>query len=318
MNKVLNFIAILMVVSVFFSCKNKDAEKKAEEIKSQQLSVPQNINTVSALAKIEPEDGLIQISSETGGIVKEIYKKEGDFVARGNLILSLNSKNEDLSANVVREQILQQKKSAEAEASNVRQYQIQLANKNRDLQIAERLAKTGAETRENVSTLRKDRDVISANLATAQKNAVAAQKNISVMQAQLQQATQNTNAKNIYAKTNGTITKMDAEVGASIAPLTAFATLAPSGNLVAHGEIDEMFANRVKMGDEVSVKIPGTNEVVGKARVTFLSPTLEDKSLFYEKAGEQSDRRVRRFKAVLEKEVPVLINQRVECIINLK
>ena len=310
-------VVLLFALLLLNSCGNKKAEQRVESIKEKGLAVPDSVSVVSAIGKIEPEGGLVEIASEYGGIITQLFKAEGDYVEVGEIIFELNTESEKADENILLKQLDMQQKRAEADYSNIQQYEIQLAEIERDLDVSNRLAETGAETWQNVDTKKKDRDVVRANLNSARKNAAASFADIDVIKSQLEKSKKSTNARLVQAEQSGTLISMNLKEGSSIAPLAPFATLSPSEKYIVHGEIDEMFANRVKVGNKVSIKIPGTNQEITEATIDYLSPVLEDKSMFYQKAGEQADRRVRRFKATLINQSGVLINQKVECTINL-
>ena len=309
-------IKLLFAFSLFLflaSCGNKKAEERAEKIKEESLTIPQNVTVVSAIGKIEPEEGLVSVSSEKGGIVLKVLKGSGDSVSRGEAILLLKAEAENLNEDVIQNQIRVQQIRAEADFSTIAQYEAQLDEKARDLAISEKLVKTGADTRQNVETKRKDLEVILANLNTAKKNTAASKADIAVLQAQLKEARTSTSDMTVRARQKGVLVGMDAKPGGAITALTPFATLAPAGRIVVHGEVDEMFASRITLGNLVTVMSPGAKNILAQGKIIFLSPILNDKSIFYEVVGEQVDRRVRRFKAELEKPEGLLINQKVQC-----
>lgn len=312
-------VLFFLVPALFgmYSCGNKKAQERAEKIKQEGLSQLENVKYISAIGKIEPEKGLVEIASEYSGIVSKVYRKEGDSVRAGDPLIELKTQVERADEAILLSQIEAQKKKASAEAANIRQYSAQLWEIERDLAVSERLVESGAETRQNVESAKKDREVSRSNLEVAQRNAATSMADIAVLESELKKARNNTSSRTIRAEEDGKLVLMNIQPGTSVSALAPVATLAPSGNLVVHGEIDEMFAHLVNLGDRLTVKIPGTNTLLSEAKISFLSPILQEKSLFYEKAGEQSDRRVRRFKAVLEKEEQVLINQKVECEIQL-
>lgn len=305
-------LGMLLLVG-FSSCGNKEAEERAEKIKEESLSVPQTITNVAAIGKIEPEQGLVSISSEKGGIVLKVVKNAGDSVIKGDVILILKAGIENLNEDVIKSQILRQQLQADADFSNIAQYRIQLDEKNRELVVSERLVKSGAETVQNTDITRKDLQVLAANLSSAKKSAAASYAEIAVLQAQLKEAKSTTSEMTIRALQDGIITSMDAKIGTAISPLSTIATLAPAGKIVVHGEIDEMFASKVKLGNQVIVTVPGTNSTIAEGKITYLSPILADKSIFYELSGEQNDRRVRSFKVELLQTERLLINQKVQC-----
>ena len=303
----------LVFLLIFNSCGNKEAEERAEKIKAESLSIPQNISNVSAIGKIEPEQGLVALSSEKGGVVVQVLKNAGDSVLKGDVILILKASAETVNEDVVKSQIKKQKFQAQADFASIAQFKAQLDEKNNELSVSERLVKTGAETAQNIQILRKDLKVINSNLATAQKNYAASSAEIGVLQSQLKEAVSATSDMSVRAQQDGILVAMNAKPGAAVAALSAFGALAATGKMVVHGEIDEMFASKVKMGDYVKITVPGTNTATAEGKISFLSPILDDKSIFYELSGEQMDRRIRSFKVELTKSDGLLINQKVQC-----
>lgn len=306
-------------MGVLVSCSDKKQQKEAQDqARLDSLSLPENVTTVSAIAKVEPALGLIELSSSVGGNIIAIKKSEGDTVVKGETILLLDAEDERLSAEVIKREINTQQAQAAADEADTRQFLAEMEEKERDLAISERLVISGADTRQNVETKKKELEVIRANLKSARKKAEASRSQIQTLRTQLTQAQVSSGNKKIEALQDGIITSMDAKLGSSIQAYEPFATLAPSGKLVLHGEIDEMFANRVALGQTVSIRYIGGKKAIGQGRVSYLSPVLSDKSILYETTAEAQDRRVREFKVEYESADPLLINHKVECIIQVK
>jgi multidrug resistance efflux pump len=297
--------------------KKKDNEIAQAALKDS-LTRPENVSVVAAIAKVEPADGLIELSTATSGIVAEIYKNAGDSLKKGDHILKIDAANDALNTEVVQKQILTQKARAAADEAAVAEYRASLKEKTEDLAVSEKLVLTGAETQQNVSIKQKEKEVLAANLQKAILLAQASRADVSTLQKQLQLEENTAADKLVKATQNGVLVRMDANKGSAISALMPFASLAPEGDLVLHGEIDEMFAALVKPGQKVSVNYIGNKEKIAEGTVIFLSPILESKSLFYEESGESSDRRVRRFKVSLSTGQPLLINAKVECSIQIK
>lgn len=310
---------IYPVLLLLMACGGKKkAEEQALAEKRDSLSRPENVSRVSAIARVEPAEGLIELAAPQSGIVNRVYKKAGDSVKKGDPIIRLDAENEELSAAILRKQILTQQSRAAADATTLKQFQAELSEKERDLRVSEKLALTGAETRENVAVKQKERAVLQANLQNARNLAAASRSEIATLQKQLQQAQLSADDQLIRAKQSGVLVSMDAEVGTAVTALSPFASIAPEGELILHGEIDEMFSSRVKIGQRVAVNYVGNQAQIAQGKVVFLSPVLDNKSLFYEEPGETSDRRVRRFKVALDANQPLLINAKVECNIQIK
>lgn len=315
------FKYIIPVISICLLASCSGSDQKNEELqkaKLDSLARPGNVTTVSAIAKVAPLSGLINLSSSVGGNIVAIRKAEGDTVKKGDIILLLDADDERLSGDVIKREIATQRAQAAADQASIRQFIAELEEKERDLAISERLVTSGAETMQNIAEKKKEREVILANLQSAQNKAKASSSQIQTLQTQLSRSQVASGNKTIEAQQDGIITAMDAKLGSSIQAYQSFATLAPKGKLVLHGEIDEMFANRVALGQVVIIRYIGGKDTIGQGRVTYLSPVLADKSILYETTAEAQDRRVREFKVEYTSSDPLLINQKVECVIQVK
>jgi len=293
--------------------KNEEREKAIRD----SIAPPENVSVVSAIAKVAPQSGLINLSSSVGGNIISISKAEGDSVKKGDIILLLDAEDERLSGEVIKREIVTQRSQAEADEANIKQFIAELEENERDLAISERLVISGAETRQNVAEKNKEREVILAKLESARKKAKASRSQIQTLQTQLSQSQVASGNKTVRSLQDGIITDMDAKLGSSIQPFESFGTLAPLGKLILHGEIDEMFANRVALGQTVIIRYIGRKDTIGQGRVTYLSPVLTDKSILYETTAEAQDRRVREFKVEFKSSDRLLINHKVECTIHV-
>ena len=296
---------------------DKKAAEQAAAVKKDSLSRPENINRVSAIAKVEPEGGLVDLSAPQSGIVAVLYKQAGDSLKKGEAILKIDLQNDQLATEVLAKQIATQQARAAADVANISQYQASLKEKQAELLVTEKLVTTGADTRQNLNTQQRELEVIQANLETARYQAAASRAEIATLKKQQEQAQLTASDQLVRAKQDGILVTMEAKVGASLNALTPFASLAPAGDLILHGEIDEMFSSRVTLGQQVTVNYVGSQEIIATGRVSYLSPILSNKSLFYDEPGEASDRRVRPFKVVLDKQNGLLINAKVECSIQI-
>ncbi len=304
---------------LLYACggNEKENEMAAAALKDS-LSKPENVRLVAAIAKVEPLDGVIELSTSTSGIVAEVYKSVGDSLKKGDPILRIEAEDEVLDADVVEKQILAQQARAAADVEALKEFETSLHEKVQDLAISEKLVLTGAETRQNVAIKQKEKEIILIDLQKAKLLAKASRAEIATLRKQLAQAKNASANKLVRAAQDGVLVRMDAKVGSAVSALATFAALATEGELVLHGEIDEMFAQLVKIGQRVLVNEIGNKTTIAEGKLIFLSPVLDSKSLFYEESGEASDRRVRRFKVALTKGRTLLINSKVECSIHLK
>ena len=90
------------------------------------------------------------------------------------------------------------------------------------------------------------------------------------------------------------------------------------GKNIAIGEIDELYSDQVVVGQNAWIRHVGTTDTISTGKVIFTSSFLKKKSLFTDQTGEKEDRRVRTIKISLDKSEGLLLNARVECVIDLK
>jgi len=316
MKKIINSALLLMSIAIGLpSCGNKPSDKETTTTDS--LSHNTDIKEVKAIAKIEPLNGLVDLASNEGGIVELINKKEGDSLRKGDLILVFDTQKEAIQLQNLNLQITTQKQRVEQDRANERQYEAALREKSATLKVSEELARSGAETRQQVEILRKEQDVLKANLEAAQKSTETDRLMIRELENQIQQLKASRADKTIKAPDNGILLSLNAEIGKAIEAYSPVGQFAADEPLVIHGEVDELFADKIQIGQSVSIHLIGSNEKIGSGKIISLSPILQDKSLFYDEPGERSDRRIRRFKASLDTGTTLLINKKVACIIEL-
>ena len=312
-------VPAIVLALMLVACGKREEEISAEEqARLDSLTSLDNVRLVAAIAKVEPAEGFIELSTEISGIVVELLKHEGDSVREGEQILRLDAEEEDLQLTSARQDIQTQQSRVAAAEADVRQYEVSLREKEEDLAVTSRLAASGADTRQNVAIKQKELEVIRANLDAAQAQLEVGRRELVSLRTQLAQSELTSDRRSITAKASGVLVSLDAKVGTGINAFTPFATLAPEGGVVLHGEIDERFASLVKVGQRVEVNYIGSGEVIAQGEVTYLSPILDNKSLFYDRSGETSDRQVRLFKASFTADEPLLINAKVECKIQIR
>ena len=315
-----HWLALLILFAlVLGGCGKSETEISAEEqARLDSLNSLDNVRMVAAIAKVEPTNGFVELSAEVSGVVAELLKKEGDSVGEGELILRLDAEEEDLELTSARQEILTQQSRVAAAEADVQQYEASLKEKEEDLAVTTRLASTGADTRQNVAVKQRELEVIWANLEAARAQLEVGRSELASLETKVEQSQLTSDRRSVTAKASGVLVSLDARVGTGINAFTPFATLAPGDGLVLHGEIDERFASLVKIGQSLEVNYVGSRQVIATGEITYLSPILDNKSLFYEQSGETSDRRVRLFKAAFTSQEPLLINARVECKIKVQ
>ncbi|MDR2282297.1 MAG: efflux RND transporter periplasmic adaptor subunit, partial [Sphingobacterium sp.] len=111
---------------------------------------------------------------------------------------------------------------------------------------------------------------------------------------------------------------LNMSVGQQVSSNEELGRIVTVDNPIVEAEVDELFANEVKLGQEVLI-YPMTNRNEGKKGVIiYVNPILSNKSIFYETANEAQDRRVRRVKIQIKERTDFVINTKVDCMIKIR
>lgn len=317
MKKIINNRLLIACLLLAISSCGK-AIKDKNTAKTDSLQTPAAIQKVVAIAKVLPESGIIELSTDQAGIVAQVYKQAGDTLLAGEPLIRISLNNADLTLKQAEQDYLAQQASTAAEKAQVAVYEAEYKEKKNSLNTTKRLAALGAETAQNVLIQERELAVISGNLASARQQASAAGNKTNALATAAQKSKNQRDDLIIRQSHDALILDLSIKPGEAVNNLQPFANIAHLGPYILEGEIDEMFANRVKMGQQVTVTYVGMSEKIATAEIIELAPILANKSLFYENSSETTDRRVRKFKAKLMGAEGLLINSKVECSINIQ
>lgn len=313
----IKFIAAIIIFGMTLSC-GSSTDKTTEKHRKTVLSIPEDVTLVVGIGKVESRNGLIKLASDASGIVQSVKKYTGDSVRRGDAILTLHMKNKALQVEQSKNRIITQKKKINAGESLIKRFKVQLNSKIEELKISKNLAGSGAETRENIRDLNTEKAVLKTQLTNAKLEVAVKKAELQELQTELQLARAAFQERTITAPVDGVILEINVRKGEAIRALETYATLVPDEPLVVHGEADEMFSNLLKIGQFVKVHHIGSTHTITTGKIIALAPGLNNKSIFTGSPGEQQDRRVRKFKVLLDSIDNLLINSKVSCDIYIK
>jgi multidrug resistance efflux pump len=275
------------------------------------------ITQVVGIGKIVPERDIIQLSSPVNGIVEHIYKKENDSVSAGETVLELQHAVESAQVNQLSSEVNTQYDQIKADNAAVEEYQAKYNNSVLELQRLHRLLAKGAETQQAVDDANTSVKGFQSNLSRLQANAQVSRSKLTETKAALEVSRQQLDQKIIKSPVKGKILEISTLVGSAVNTQTPFVQISPQGKTIADCEIDELFADKISNGQRTWVRNTGSLDTLATGTVYFTSGFLKKKSLFTDQAGEKEDRRVREIKIVLDNPEKLLLNARVECVIDI-
>jgi len=308
-----NIIFLYIVILLSISC----GTKKPDDASNAPIENP-DINQVVGIGKIEPENEILQLTAEVSGIVVKVYKHENDSVKAGETILELKHSIEDANIADLQNKVATQAAQVKADQANTRTIKIKYDNAVLTLKRLQGLLEKGAETQQAVDNAQTEMKTLQAEIAQQKSLVEVSKRKLAETKTQVKISIETLKQKFIKAPVNGVLIEMsNANVGSPIDPTQAFAQLNSESQPVVVCEIDELFADKMVEGQQAWIRNAGSMDTISMGRVYFVSSFLKKKSLFTDQAGEKQDRRVREIKIKLDNPKPILLNTRVECVVNV-
>jgi multidrug efflux pump subunit AcrA (membrane-fusion protein) len=304
----------LLLFSIFISCKNNDAADKTDINK---VKLATSIYKVIGIGQIVPEHDIIQLSSPVNGIVQKIYKNENDSLSAGTPILELDHQLEDAKVNQLSNEVNTQLEQINADAASVGEFAAKYNNAVAELQRLQRLLAKGAETQQTVDDANTNLKSFQSNQKRLQANVEVAKSKLKETKAALHSAMIEREQKIILSPVNGKLLELNILMGGAVNTQQSIAQIEPSGKTIAVCEIDELNAAKILVGQKGWIRNVGSADTLSTGTVYFAFSFLKKKSLFTDQSGEKEDRRVRTIKMMLDSPDKLLLNARVECVIDI-
>ncbi len=283
------------------------------------IVTPVDPEFVVGIGKVLPEGGIVNLSVTSPSKVVKIYKQLGDQVKEGDVLFDMEAVSEKLQVDQSKASLYSAEENIKALSIDINSAELKLAKLKKDYETSKRLLVNKAETPQKVF-----QDSIAymeqkLTLVRQKQNFLAQKAALNEQRIALNSKQVAVNDKSFKALQDGILIRYDVSVGTVLNANSVFGELVPLTDLVIEGELDELYANRLALGQNVELNLVGQTDVIAKGKLNFVGSSLQNKSIIYETIGEASDRRVRRFTVkITEGANLLLINQKVECKIHLK
>jgi HlyD family secretion protein len=287
-------VILIAIASLLGACgKKSEAEiAKQEALKADSLKKAKTTNErVLGVARIEPEDGIINITAGTSGKVLAVLVKENQEIEIGQAILNIEKVLENAQLGQAKSKISTQKAAIEANRGSIEALRVSFRNARDTYERNVKLYEAKAQTKQALDDSKATMDKLEKDIL---------------------------NQKSVIARVNGKILSLPIKTGEYVNNDTKIAEFAPSGAYIAKTEVDELFADRIKLGQKAYLFSQATGDTLASGIVSFAAEYLKAKSLFKDQSAEQEDRRVREVHIRLEGGKKPLIGSRVDCLILLK
>ena len=262
--KVILIVAGVVVMAGFVSLSAAKRHQPAVEVRLEKVARRNLVAVVTASGKIEPKKS-VDILSDIMGRIVTLPVKEGDYVRKGQLLVSIDPTQ--YQAGVERAQAGVASAQANVAQARANLDQAQRAyNRARDV----RAQNPQLISQESVEQLETQQAVAVANFDAAQRTVEQARANLRDAQDQLRKTT-------IISPLEGRVTRLAVENGEVAVPGTfsrqtgLLMTVSDMSVIEAWVQVDETDVVRVHLGDSVEVSIDAIPDTTFTGRVTKIA-----------------------------------------------
>lgn len=311
-------IFLLLIPTLFFACGKNGEQAAGGPAVVRDSTVVLQVREVMGIAIIEPGARVSALASEAKGIVRDIAAQPGQHLRAGQVILTLDASVEKAQLQQANSKMAAQTEAVKAAEENRRLLQLQRTKARNDLSRDSSLHAGKALTQQALDDSRFRVRELEQQIQAQEALIRQQQARIGELQADIRYVQALVDQKTVRAPADGTLLSLDARSGQSLDANTVVGDFAPDGPVIALTEIDELFANRVRVGQKAVIRPQGKNDTLTTGTVILTSPYLRKKSLFSDKPDDLEDRRVREVRVQLDDPSTVLLGARVECVIALE
>ena len=248
-NNLLRKLSIsLFVISIVLFALSKFgiiSSKKSIAVNQSVVSLNDIVETISATGKIQPQTE-IKISADVSGEIVELFVKEGDDVMKGDLLLKIKS---DIYLSILERAEASLNSSLANLLMAEAQFQESQQNFNRNKKLLESEAISIA-----------DFEKIESQYKVSKLNVESAKYAIISSEASVKEAKENLAKTKIYAPKNGTISRLNIEIGERVVGTaqmsgTEILSLANLKEMEVVVEVNENDILNVEIGDKVDIEV---------------------------------------------------------------
>ncbi|MCB0822406.1 MAG: efflux RND transporter periplasmic adaptor subunit [Bacteroidales bacterium] len=249
-------ILILLVVLAVTKEKGNKGSKVIAEVPQQRTI----IETVSANGKIQPEKD-IKISPYISGEVVALFVKEGDKVAKGDLLAKIDPEIYKTNYEQIEAGLQMQRANLANAKARLAQAQAQFVKSEEDFKRSQQLFKQNVISQSDFDAATSAFEVAKAEVEGAKENVKAAEFSVSSSEASLREAKENLVRTAIYAPNDGTVSRLSVEEGERVTGASQFSSgteimrVANLTRMTVEVEVNENDIVRVELGDTCIIEV---------------------------------------------------------------
>lgn len=299
---------------ILSSCGGKTEQDPSQTAVVQDVALGQ----IVAVGRVEPEGRLTTINSEVSGLITDIMIKAGDTVKAGQVLLKLSQTTEAAQVNLASSRLTTTRQDMQTTSRQIESAALKVANLQQRLERLKPLVAQGAETQQSVDNLETDLKQAQIEVERLKSAYATSQAKLNEQNADLAVAQSQLAKRTIYAPSDGQILTFDLTFGRMLNAGASICDFAPASSLTTLVEVDELFANKVFLGQKALIRTQGEADTLAMGEVIYAAPALKKKSIFSDESSNLEDRRVREVRIKVQEGKQLLFNSRVEVILFVK
>ncbi len=214
---------------------------------------------VSASGRVQPQVE-VKISPDVSGEIIGLYVNEGDPVKAGQLLVRIRPDNYESLLARARATVNQSRAQLEQSKASVSQSSARLIRAKADYDRNRKLFADKVISSADLETSEANYNVAQQEVEAAKANVRAAQFSIQSAEASLRDATENLRKTTIYAPVNGTVSKLNVELGERVVGTSQMAgteimRIANLQNMEVRVNVNENDIVRVNLGDTADIEV---------------------------------------------------------------
>jgi multidrug resistance efflux pump len=310
--KYLKFLSCLSLLSTLAACGEEKTETTPPVITEPTKDL------VMGVGRVEPEEGIVELMAGTDGRILAVLVDENETVRKGQPLLDIEQAVESSQLAQAQSKLTFQKEAIAVLRSEVEVQRTQLKNAETDYRRVANLLAGNAATQQEVDNKQAEVQRLEKTLAVAQTKLKEGEGQLNVLAADIRYYQTVLSQKAVLSPSDGKVLMLEAKPGQYARADTKVCDFIPKGDPIVRTEVDEVFADRVAVGQKAFICSQTTGDTLANGMVIFAADFLKSKSLFKDQSTELEDRRVREVRIAMQGDKLPLVGSRVDCFIQLK
>lgn len=272
---ILIIVGALIVLGIIAKSAGWLGKKPGIEVAVEKASNRSITEVVSANGKIQPEVE-VKISADVSGEIVELKVAEGQKVKKGDLLLTINPDLIQSAADRVAAALNQSKANLANAKARENQVKAVFTNIDESFKRSKKLFDQQAISASEFDAAKAQYEGAKADVEAAKQSVLGAEYAVNSAQASLKEANDNLGRTRIYAPTDGTVSKLNVELGERVVGTaqmsgTELLRIANLSEMEVSVDVNENDIVRIEMNDTANVEVDAYGERKFKGIVTEIA-----------------------------------------------